>query len=170
MIGGQGRHRAGHTALEIALVAGDFQRREVWEVRRARAQPAPAAAVGHVQLIGVVVFVRPGQTKRRNRTHDQTGVELAKGVVADAPLSHLGGRIIVDHNVGPGDELGKPVLVLSQVERDAALIGIQGQEQAALFRIDHPAGERPALPGQVSARFFDLDHIGSQVSHDLAGV
>ena len=58
----------------------------------------------------------------------------------------------------------------SQIERDAALVGIQRQEQAALLRVGRAAGKRPAPPGQVSTRFFDLDHIGSQIGHDFAGV
>jgi hypothetical protein len=50
-----------------------------------------------------------------------------------------------------------------KVQRDSPLVGVQVQEQAAVFGVGNIAGKWTAPPRQVALWRLDLDHLGAEV-------
>src|SRR5262249_46946596 len=58
-----------------------------------------------------------------------------------------------------------------QVERDAALVGVEIEEEPALLRMRDAAGERTATAGPIAlAGPLDLHHVGAEIGEELRRV
>src|ERR1043166_3579469 len=115
-------------------------------------EPRPPTAVSDSQLIRLVVLVRPSQPKGSDRAHHQPRIDRAKVIVVNAQGGHLGRRIVMDQEIGPGYQAGKQSLVLAEVERTAALVGVQVEKESASLRINVSLREWPSLAGMVPNR------------------
>src|SRR5207237_853430 len=58
----------------------------------------------------------------------------------------------------------------AEVGRHAALVGVEIDEQTALFGIGPIVGKRTAATREVAGRRLDLDNFRAQVSYHLAAV
>ena len=79
----------------------------------------------------------------------------------------------MDQDVGVGDNAIQQVhpLGLEDVQRYAEFVGIQVEEQAALFGMGFVFGIRTAPAGAVAdTRTLDLNHVGAEVSKQFGGV
>src|SRR5262249_278067 len=47
---------------------------------------------------------------------------------------------------------------------------IQIQEEATLFWVNSPAGKWTTLASAVTCRFFDFDHLGAEIGHELGRI
>src|SRR4029450_2434943 len=92
-----------------------------------------------------------------DRTVDDPRVDAGAPLVAEAEALEDPWRVVVEQDVGPTHQPGEdlaPGLAL-EVDRQAALVAVQGVEGAATVR---------HLPGLVAPlRLFDLDDISTQV-------
>ena len=132
----------------------------------------PAQGVVH-DLRAPEVLVRPRLPEVRYRDHHQHRVDFGKDVVGEPQRRHHVGMEVLDEDVGLGgealDDLGAPRVL--EVEGDAALPGVQVQEEAALLDMWLAVGEgagaaRPVAP--VAA--LDLDHVGAVLREQARGV
>ena len=57
----------------------------------------------------------------------------------------------------------------TEVQRDAALAGVEEKEEAAVFRIREVAAERTAPAGNVAGWRLDLDYVGAEVGQYPGG-
>ena len=75
----------------------------------------------------------------------------------------------MDQNVGAGQKLLELFALRHQlqIKHDAALVGVEIAEQAALFGVRHAARKWAAPPGNVALGRLDLDYISAQGSHHL---
>src|SRR5215475_2028812 len=128
-------------------MTGGFEGWQIRTVRTTRTEPRPAPTVSQGEFIGFVVFVGTSESKGSDRTHHQSRVDLTKSIVVNSQLCHLRGRVIVDEEISPGDEVGQFLLILLCVQGDAPLVGIQIEEEPTLCWIDDPTRKRPTLAG-----------------------
>ncbi len=170
VIGRQGSGRRCGGDLEIGLMAGGLERRQLGPVRTARTQPRPAPTVGNGQLIGGVVLVRAAEAEGRDGAHDQARVARLKGGVVETQAGHACWSIVVDHDIRLRDQLHQPLALAGQVEDNAVFVGVEIQEQAALFGVGHAVRKRAALPDHVPAGLFDLDDLGAEIGHQLGSI
>ena len=106
-------------------------------------------------------------------SHDETGIDFRKSIVAQAPGAQYTGGVVLDQDVGflyqfVEDEAAGGYL---QIERDAPLVGVEVEEETALFVVGVVFVEGPETPGRVSAiGSFDLDDVCAVVGHELGAV
>ena len=88
-----------------------------------------------------------------------------EGRVVEAETGGRGGAEIVEHGVRGGGELeeGGPAARLLEIEHDAPLVAVAGEEEGAHARM--PRGTEPARG--VALRRLDLDDVGAQVTQGL---
>ena len=67
-------------------------------------------------------------------------------------FGHTTGWIVVDEDIGLGNELPEGSGVPNEVQAQPAFVGIERQKRPAFFRIDTVVGERPPLAGGIAAR------------------
>src|SRR5262249_60825581 len=75
--------------------------------------------------------------------------------------------------VGAGDEAVEHLAAsgLTEVERDAALVGVQVEEETAALGMGHAARIRAAAADRVAAlRRLDLHDVGAEVREQRRGV
>ena len=126
--------------------------------------------MGGGEFVGVIVLVRTRQPERRDGAHHQPGIELPERLIGKAQLGHAAGRIVVDEDIGLGNELPESGGVPNEVQAQPAFVGVERQKRPAFFRIDTVVGEGPPLTGGIAARLLDLDDLGAQITDQLAGI
>ena len=67
-------------------------------------------------------------------------------------------------------EQDRPAVGILDVERDAALVGVEVQKVQTLFRMRLVVFERRHAARLVAGRRFDLDHVGAHVSQEFGAV
>jgi len=104
---------------------------------------------------------------------DEARVQLLECFVVDTEGPLLCRQPVVDDNVHLTAELMDDVLGGEglEIERDALLVGVQPQKEAAFLQVRHVAQEWTLLAGLVAhACGFHLDNFRPQVRHHLGGV
>ncbi len=76
----------------------------------------------------------------------------------------------MDEEISPGNEAGKGFLFLAQVQGDPALVRIEIEKKPALLRIDDPTWKGATLACPIARGFFDFDHVGTEIGHELGRV
>ncbi len=149
--GGERRDGGVQPRLESRLLAERPERRQLRMRRVAVQRGDPPGAPEH-EVGGAPVGARSGDAERRDRGHHQAGVERVQAVPVEAVRRHLGRMDVVDQQIGAGDEAVERLAALraSQVEGDAALVGVQIEEEPAPLRMRHAARKRAALPRRVA--------------------
>src|ERR1700722_12339158 len=92
-------------------------------------QPAPSAAVGDGQFGSLVIAMRAGEAEGRDRAYDEMGVVGGQGGKIEAEFGDLARRVVVNEEIGPGDSAEEGGTVGDGVEGDAALVGIEIEEE-----------------------------------------
>jgi len=127
--------------------------------------PAAAGRPGHVGHAAhhLGQFVQKGavtigtRQEPLDRTVDDPRVDAGAPLVAEAEALEDPWRVVVEQDVGPTHQSGEdlaPGLAL-QVDRQAALVAVQGVEGTAAVR------HRPGLV--ATPRLLDLDNVSTQV-------
>ena len=113
----------------------------------------------------------PALPKRRDRAVDQPRVTLMQLAEADATRRHAAGRLTLDHDVGTCREREEELAAARpiQVERHAALRGVEREPQDGPLRVGGATPERGASPRRIARRRLDLHHVGAEVAEELAG-
>src|SRR5262249_4728655 len=139
----------------IGLMPEGFQRRQIGSVGSTRAEPSPPPAVRQRELVCLIVTIRPGEAEGRERTHHQAGVDLPKCAVTNPQFGHQRRGIIVNEQVRPSDQMPELLLtlLLPQVKRHSAFVGVEGEKKTALLRVWGAGGGEggPAPPGGPAA-------------------
>ena len=147
--------RNAHPNRRPVLVAGEDER--------------PARGQNHeiaVRVAGLGARLAEG----RDRHVDERRVQLRHVGVAESPSRERARVVGLDQEVRARDQSLQQhaALLVTRVERDAALVpGVRPP-------VDRPIGvrlileERPELSGGGSAWGLDLDHVGTEVTQDLA--
>ena len=120
-----------------------------------------AHTLGH-QVEPAPVAVGAGGSETRNGTIDEAGFEPGEFFVTQPQPVHHAGPEVFHHDVGLLQQPQKylPSSFLPQVQAEAALVPIQGQETGRPFA----RKGRPHLAGVVPAVwFFNLDDVRPQV-------
>ena len=118
------------------------------------------------RLEALEAAVRPVGAEALDRGVDQPRVQLRQHLVAEPqPVQRAGPEILHQH-VGLGDHLPEQLLALLglQIERQAALVGVQHQEEQAVAvgAVAH-VGARDV----AALRLLQLDHVGAEEAQDL---
>ena len=142
---------------------------------------------------GAVVGVGAGEAVSGHAEHDDIGLDGAEGVVVDAELVDGGRRVVLDHDVGDGDELLEDLdaLLLLEVDGHAHLVlGVALEERPAVevaaghgevgIGVDPVAhgvdvglrrpGEAPAGAGLEHLEGLDADALGAPIGEVARGV
>ena len=146
-------HRAAGGPIAIAGIAGE---RGVEAARRVDDHGVCGAAGGRAGL------AIPG-----DRAVDETGVERAERLGAEAEAIHHAGAEVLHHHIGFGDKAlhQRDRLRILQIEREAAFAGIELPEVGAV------AGAQGGAHAHVVAfGRFDLDDIGAEVGEQARAV
>ena len=80
--------------------------------------------------------------------------------------------MIFDDSIGRGDEFEElvPIRRVLEIQRQAALIGVQKVKGSAGFWIGVILREGPPGPASVARRRFDLDDVGSVVGKEFRAI
>ena len=75
---------------------------------------------------GFEIAVRPGLPKSGNRDHHQRGIDGLECVIAKLESIEMAGRFVFNQHIGMTHQRTKgfPVLIIFQIENDAALIRV----------------------------------------------
>ena len=114
-----------------------------------------------------LVPVRPRLPVPGYAHHDETGIDLAQVLVAEAPPLQGARPEVLDDHVGARDEPAGELLplLLPQVQGDGLLVaGDDGPPEGAPL-LTVPA---PYPHGVAFARWLDLDDLGAEVGEELA--
>jgi hypothetical protein len=111
------------------------------------------------------ISARPPGAETMNRTINNFRIHLADiGVTHAQPISHAR-AIVFDHRVAFRRQHPHEIsrVVLLQIDNDAALVAIEGEETCrdAVFARDADP------PRRVALRWLDLDNIGAQIAEGL---
>ena len=127
------------------------------------ARPDTACTIGIEHRL---VHIRPVESEPGDGDVDDLGVELAhRGLSHADPLGHAGSEVLHDDVGGAGDapERGQSIRML-EIQHDGALVAVVVQE-----RRREAAPARRRLPGVISPRRFDLDHVRTLIGQRLRG-
>ena len=163
-----GRRRRG--SVEVGREGPVLQR---GFARAAAVAVAGAGEMEGVEVVALPLAAGPGLSVRRDGDHDQVRVHLLEERRSQPEVPHLRRRVVLDQHVGPGEQPQQHVApgAGAHVQGDAALVGVQEVEQAALLRVGLVAGEGAPAPGDVTAlRRLDLDDLGTVVGEQLGAV
>ena len=166
------RGKRGHrAALEIRLMAEELQRRQLREWRRARSGDRHARRMRGVKLIGAVMRATAALAERRDGGDDQPPMLIAQRCAIHRDRVSFGRRNVVDQEVGAHEQIVEAAAVRSvmQIQRHAALVGVEVQKQAAEIRIVRVIEKRAAPAGDVALPRLDLDYVGAQQRERLGG-
>ena len=122
-----------------------------------------AADALHNLIVSRAALVRPVLPEAGNGAVDDARIDDLDGGVAEAEAGHYAGSKVFHDDIGLGGQLQEniPGLVLLEVEGQAALVAVDGQEVGA-FRADKG---RPPVAGIVAAaRQFNLEDVGAIVA------
>ena len=142
---------------------------------RAGLERRPAGQAGHAQrpargqrdrVEALVAAPRPESAEALDRGVDQPRAAFAQVRVAEPEAIHRAGREVFQDDVDVLRQRAEQVaaLIRLEVERDAALVGVQQNEEV---------GIQPRLVGQeTAARFadpwrFDFDHVRAEKGQQL---
>ena len=168
-----GTHRrdcAMHPALVSALQAEGLERRQLGMIGAGTIEDADAACGPDRELFGAQIPPWAGDAVGRDRGHHEARVDRVQALEIESNAIHLGRRDVVNEDVGLRDELFEQIETLGpcDIERDAELVGIEVEEQTALFGMRLAAGKRTAHARMVAnAGPFDLDDFGAHIGHQL---
>jgi hypothetical protein len=87
--------------------------------------------------------------------------------------SHLSWVDVVDEEISLAEQTLKDFLsaLVCEIERNTAFVGVQVEEQTALFWVGHPSGERATLASHIATTWvFDLNNFCSHVGHEFGCV
>ena len=117
--------------------------------------------------------VRAGRAEPRVRDVDDVGLDAGELVVGKAHAGEYAGSEVLGDRVGDGDELAQQLLaaLLAKVDRDPELLDVVVVEGAAEVDAAPVVDERrhPAqdVPGALSHRVLDADHLGAERGEEL---
>jgi len=99
---------------------------------------------------------------------DEPGVDGRHALPVEAEARHHARAEVLDEDVGaldqaPGDRLALGAL---EIEREAPLVAVRGEEEDAHAVLVEVASGPVALP-EPAARRLDLDHVGAEVGEEL---
>src|SRR3954471_17120939 len=163
----QGDENRGGTVQTADGVAEGGVAHDRWAIRITH-HARQARALFQRRAIGAAIAIGAAGAERRHRHHHELWIELAQNVVAQAELRQHLDRIIVDNNVGIGQQpLGEfEPLRPRQVERDAALVAVHDAVAhrllVQLFENIGRAAIDAAPPVRILRR-LDLDHVGAEI-------
>ena len=167
--GGHSRRGPDEARLSQGDVAAVLDR---LPLRQPQASQIAAHPVKH-NLAGLVVAVRPRLPKVGDGDENNAGVRPLQVCVGQAKGGHDPWGKVLHHHVHTLDKLqengaGRGGL---EVEGDAALVGVQMQEEAAFLRVRHIVREGAHAPGEVAAvRPLHLDYVCAVVGQHLCAV
>ena len=133
------RERGRRAGVIVGVVACHFDRFTVGSAGRVQW----TADCLQRQLRAAVVAVRPRLTERRDRAHDELGVDRVQDVPAPAGCVWLARPQVLHHDVHQLRQApyrGRAV-VGERVEHDRLLVGVQVQEEARSLRVRLMVGE-----------------------------
>src|SRR5581483_7997581 len=95
---------------------------------------------------------RPREAERRDRGHHEPGVQTREALPVEPVGRHVRRVHLVDEEVGALHEAGEDVSPPRprEVERDAALVRVEVEEEPALLGMRHAARKGPAPPRGVA--------------------
>ena len=106
------------------------------------------------------------------RDHDQPGLDRGERGIVEAPLAHRFRRERLDHDVGPAHEVEHDLARggVAEIEREAALAGVDRPEPGRRLRAGHAAVKRRQEAHQVGTLHrLDLDHRRAVVGEHARG-
>ena len=114
----------------------------------------------------------PSKPKPVMLAQTRAGCPFADGIDVDPERFELAGLEGLDHDVcglgEPAEEVA--AVVLAEVERDGALVGVEVPEAQRGLTAGVVGMEGRESTRGVAARRLDLDHVGAEVGEQLAGV
>src|SRR5215470_3442338 len=121
----------------------------------------------HHGLVAGLELERARAAEGPYRAVDEPREALGERLGAESHLLEGAGTEILDEDVGAPDQLQQPLDVggLLEIEGDAALVGVDGEEAR---RNALPEGRAPAAR-VVTLGPLDLDDVGAHVAEDLRG-
>ena len=176
---------------EIAVELYALTPEEFTAARNARAAASARALAARVKALrkptvaawAVDRLAREGQladaldlaAALRDAQDDLDAAELSRlgrqrrGLVAEAPLLHGAGLVVLDQDVGVLEQAQEHALALgpAQIETERALVAVDADEVGSVL-----AGieGRAPVAHLVALRRLDLDDLGAVVAQDLGGV
>ncbi len=140
-------------------------------VFRPARQPHHAGAGLGKQVLPRQIDPGAGGAVARDRAIDDARVQRADGIVAEAEPFHHPGAEVLQHDIGPADEVaqGGAVGFVLHVDLDRPLVAVDRVEDGA-FAADARIGQVEVARQVARAGAFDLDHIGAEVGEFQRGI
>ena len=170
LLGAAQRQRRGERADDAGVVQRHVAGVLEWLVVDVARGDHRAAHRVEREVGDLVVAVRPVLPEVRHRGQHDARVHLAQRVVAEAEPLHRARREALDHRVRAGDEAEQAVAVLGafEVEHDAALVGVEEEEDGGALGAGLVLVERGLHPRRIAARRLDLDHVRAVVAEQAS--
>ena len=164
-------HRPGgavDAGADVALVAVGAVRR-VFLVAGERHHAAHRDADDVAPL---VLRVRAGLAEAGDRCEDDVGLDFAEALVAEADAVEIPRCIRLDDDVGRGYELleRSAALRICNVERDAALVGVQAEEVEAAVGAPIVVPERADVAHRIAVGRLDADDVRAEIGEEFGRV
>ena len=125
------------------------------------------------QVLGTPIPVGASLAKIGNRRHEQTCIDRAQIRIVEPECGHHAWVKIFDHHIRFGHEPHEqlPATQQFEIERDALLVGIEVQEEPALFWMRHIIWKGAEPSARVApVRALDFDHARPIVGQELGTV
>ena len=121
---------------------------------------------------GAVVAIGAGLSEVGDAGVDEGRVEGIELGVSDAEAVGDAGAVVFDDDVGPGGEAGDDAGGggVFEVDDDAALVGIEVEEEGAFFGVRFVVGEGAEAAGAVAGGGLDFDGISAVVGEEFGAV
>ncbi|MBI2319302.1 MAG: hypothetical protein HYU75_20470 [Betaproteobacteria bacterium] len=125
-----------------------------------------AVPLGH-GVVGGLIGIRTVGAEAGDGTVDEARIELAHRLVRDPETAGHAGAEVFHQDIGGLDQFveRRAFAARLQVEDDAALAVVVGQEHLARLSLFGPGAERVAVGGR-----FHLDHIGPHFGEQRSGI
>ena len=152
---------------------------ETWGKRRHRRPGVGVAEAVHqtadgldYQLAGQVAAVRAAEAERRNGHVHKARIGAAERVVSQAEVVQRESRAVVHQDVRRPGQRGEALSVglFAEVERDAALVDVEGQKPDAALRAGLVAHVGAQVARGATLGRLDLHHVGAEVGHQPPAV
>src|SRR5262249_3851359 len=157
--------------LDAAVIVRDGQGAADGRAIRIAGRVEVAARCDHGQVGATPAGPRAALTVWCERTVHEAAVAGVEGRPAETARRHLAGRLRLEQDVGMVDEREEqlPSPRPLEVERDAALRGVEREPEERALGIRSATPERGAAARRIAARWLDLHDVRAEVAEELAG-
>jgi hypothetical protein len=163
----QNGHGSAQPSIVLPKESGTFNRLPVEVRRTTRQEIARPTGMVSIKVVRFIVSIRTRLAKGGDGHHDQARIKLVKSMVTQPQFFQLVRGIILDENIGAGNQSLEDGSPSSRVktESDPQLVTAEIKEQAGEVGVRHIMEEGASCPSLITdAGWFDFYYLGTEVS------